>query len=129
MNREALARYIMETYSAKPDHPWAKYPNYEVFRHTSNRKWFAAVLDITWKNLGLSRDGGLDVLNVKCSPLLIGSFRQQPGIFPGYHMSKASWLSIALDGSADGETIKTLLEMSFNLTAPKRRKPRGGETP
>ena len=30
---------------------------------------------------------------------LIDSFREQPGIFPGWHMNKAHWLSAALDGT------------------------------
>ncbi len=128
MNREELERYIAQVYSAEADYPWAKYPRYAVFRHSGNRKWFAAVLDITWKHLGLAGSGGVDVLNVKCDPLLIGSFRKEPGIFPGYHMSKAAWLSAALDGSAADETIKALLDMSFHLTAPKRPRRRKGET-
>ena len=31
-------------------------------------------------------------------------------------MNKAHWLTIALDGSADGEKLKFLLDMSYELT-------------
>lgn len=127
MNREASERYITETYSTGADHPWAAYPNYAVFRHASNRKWFAVVLEVPWKSLGQPGEGGVDVLNVKCDPLLTGSFRQEPGIYPAYHMNKANWLPAALDGSAEDGTIQTLLDMSVHLTAPKKRK--GGSTP
>ena len=30
----------------------------------------------------------------------------EPGIFPGWHMNKAHWLTVALDGSVDGEKIR-----------------------
>ncbi len=129
MNREELETFIFETYAAEPEYLWVKYPTCAVFRHTGNRKWFAALLDAPRKALGLPGEGNLDVLDVKCDPLLIGSFREEPGIYPGYHMNKSCWLSAALDGSADDETIKTLLALSFDLTAPKPGKRKGGPKP
>ena len=27
----------------------------------------------------------------------------EPGIFPSWHMNKTHWLTVALDGSVDGE--------------------------
>ena len=129
MNREALEAYLTGTYAVVPDRPWARHPDDVVFRHTGNRKWFTLVMRIPGSRLGLPGDGLLDVVNVKCDPLLIGSFRELPGICPAYHMSKASWLSVVLDGSVDQETIKTLLQMSYDLTAPKIRKRKRGQTP
>ena len=68
------------------------------------------------EKLGLPGDGILSVVNVKCDPRLIGSFREEPGIFPAYHMNKAHWLTIALDGSVDEGKLKFLLDMSYELT-------------
>jgi len=42
MQRAELEQYVMETYNAETDHPWLKYPNYQVFRHSGSGKWFAA---------------------------------------------------------------------------------------
>ena len=36
-------------------------------------------------------------------------------------MSKTNWISVALDGSVDGEEIRWLLERSYDPTAPKRK--------
>ena len=107
MNRGQFKQYILETYPCEANHPWIKYPNNEVFRHPGNRKWFALVMD---------------VVNLKCDPILIGSLRKEPGIFPAYHMNKANWISVALDGSVPDELIKMLLDMSYGATAPKRKK-------
>lgn len=128
MNRETLSGYIAETYAADAEFPWVQYPEYAVFRHTNNKKWFAVVMEVPKEKLGVPGDGTLDILNVKCDPILIGSFRSEPGIYPAYHMSKANWLSVALDGSVEDEKIKLLLDMSYELTAlkPKKRKAGGG---
>lgn len=128
MTREELEAYLAETYAAEADRPWAKYPDYLVFRHTGNRKWFAVILNVPRKALGLPGDGGLDVVNVKCDPRLIGAFREEPGIFPAYHMSKANWLTVSVE-EADGGTLRALLDMSFDLTAPRAGKRRGGRKP
>lgn len=74
--------------------------------------------------LGLSGDGTVDVLNVKCDPMLAGSLRQQDGFHPAYHMNKDKWLSVRLDGSAPDNEIKSLIDLSYDLTAAKNKKKR-----
>ena len=122
MNRSKLEAFIIETYNADRDYPWLKYPNYEVFRHCSNQKWFALIMDLPKSKLGLQGAELLDVVNFKCDPLLIGSLREEPGFFPAYHMNKDSWITVALDGSVPDDKIKMLLDMSYQATAPKTRK-------
>lgn len=122
MNRNELETFILETYPASADHPWIKYPNYEVFRHSSSQKWFALIMDVPKKKLGLQGEELLCVVNLKCDPLLIGSLLAEEGFFPAYHMSKNSWISIALDGSIPEDKIKALLDMSYQATAPNVRK-------
>lgn len=116
MDRTKLAEHIQELYQISPDHPFAKHPTFEAFRHQLNRKWFALVMDIPREKLGLEGDGMIDVVNVKCDPLLIGALRNQPGIYPAYHMNKTAWLSVALDGSVAEEQVKSLIEISFDAT-------------
>ena len=116
MNRSELEAYITETYSAEGEHLFAKYPSFLVFRHRGNRKWFAVIMDIPRKNLKLSGEGEISAVNLKCDTRLIGSFRMEPGIFPGWHMNKTHWLSVALDGTVEDEKIKFLVDMSYELT-------------
>ena len=66
----------------------------------------------------------LQVVNFKCDPILIGSLLGEKGFFPAYHMSKASWITVALDGSVADDKMKLLLDMSFEATAPKTHKNR-----
>lgn len=116
MNRSELEAYITEIYSAEGEHLFSKYPSFLVFRHNGNRKWFAVIMDIPRKNLKLPGDGEISVVNLKCDTRLIGSFREEPGIFPGWHMNKAHWLSVALDGTVEDEKIQFLVDMSYKLT-------------
>ena len=120
MDRCELQTHIAETYGTVGEYLFAKDPATCVFRHQSNRKWFAVMMEIPKEKLGLS-GGKIQVVNVKCDPRLIGSFRQEPGIFPAYHMSKAHWLTVALDGTADAEKLKFLLDMSYDLTKNTKR--------
>ena len=71
MNRSEWKQYILETYHAVSDRPWPRYTNHEVFRHPGNRKWFALMLEVPGEKLGLPERGMLDILNLKCDPVLI----------------------------------------------------------
>ena len=121
MTRDELTRYIFDTYSVEPDYPFPGDNTSAVFRHAGNRKWFALVMNIPAQKLGLPSENRIDIVNMKCDSVLIGSFRGLPGLFPAYHMNKESWITAALDGSAPDETVKTLLDMSYQATAPKTR--------
>ena len=66
MNRQELAVYLTDTYSSDGETLFAKYPSFLVFRHNGNRKWFAVIMDIPRKNLGLPGEGQTQVVNLKC---------------------------------------------------------------
>ena len=55
---------------------------------------------------------------------MIGSMRMNTGVLPAYHMNKNHWLTVLLDGTADDETVKALVDMSYALTAPKKKAPK-----
>lgn len=122
MNRKQAEGYIAEKYGVTPEYPWLSSPMHGVFRHESNRKWFAIIMRVSGTKLGLESDENIDVMNVKCDNILIGSLLGQSGFFSAYHMNKSHWISIALDGSAEEETVKWLVDMSFSATAEKTRR-------
>ena len=72
------------------------------------------------EKLGLPEREMLDILNLKCDPVLIASLRGTPGLLPAYHMNKEHWITAVLDGSAPDAQIQTLLAMSYDVTAPGR---------
>ena len=121
--REQLFDYVKKKYKAEPEYLWTRFPNYAVFRHADNGKWFGIVMDIPGRKLGMDTDDIVDILDVKLSdPLLVDLLIQQPGYFPGYHMSRKSWVSILLDGSVPLEEICRWLEESYLATASGEKK-------
>ena len=56
---------------------------------------------------------------------MTGSVCMEKGIYPAYHMNKNYWISVALDGTAPDDTVKMLLDMSFDATMPKIKKKKG----
>ena len=81
---------------------------------------FAVVMDLPGNKFGIDGNGRVDIMNVKCDPLLAGTLLMEKGFFHAYHMSKGSWVSVVLDGSVDDEQIKWLINMSFDLAKTRR---------
>ena len=117
MTRREFEKHILETSGIEPDFPWQDKPN-AVFRHPLGKKWFALVMDIPKSRLGEKDESVVDVVNLKCPPSLVSSFCQGNGIYHAYHMNKANWISVVL-ADADEDEIKTLTDISFNLTIKK----------
>ena len=122
--RDEILRWATEQYGTEPERLWAAYPDYEVLRRADSGKWYALFADVPRAKLGLDGEGRVDILNVKCDSRMIGSPLSEPGFRSAYHMSRGNWVTILLDGTVKPEQIFPLLEMSYELVAPKIRKRR-----
>lgn len=116
--------YAWEHYGVEPDFPFPNDPDIPVLRHRGTRKWFAIFMNVSRSVLHLDGDDRVDIMNVKCDPLLSGSLRLQDGYLPAYHMNHDRWLTILLDGTVLLEEIIPLLDMSFDLTMQKPKEKR-----
>ena len=122
MTRQEIERYIQNEYGIQAEYPFEADDLTAVYRHTDNKKWFAIVMRISNKRLHIESDEEIDVMNVKCDPVVIGSFLMEDGFYPAYHMNKAHWITISPE--ADEEKTKLLIDMSYSLTGTKRKKAR-----
>ena len=122
MNRTELFALVKKNYQVEPDYPWRD--TNAVLRHRDTKKWFGVVLSVEGEKIGLADQDVLDLLNIKCDPILIGSLITQEGFFPAYHMNKEKWLSIQLGKPEMDNAIKDLLSLSYELTAPKKHNPK-----
>ena len=121
--REDVFRYVRKKYNSEIEYLWLSVPNYAVFRHQDNRKWYGLVMDIPRSKLGLSGDEIVDILNVKLdSPLLVDLLAREDGYFPGYHISRGNWVSILLDGTVALDEICSWIDRSFQVTASAKTK-------
>ena len=122
MTRIELAAYIQDYFNIQYDCPFEEELDAWVFRHSDNKKWFALVMRIKKRKLGIDSDEYIDVVNLKCAPEIMDDLYSESGVFPAYHMSKKHWLTLTLDGTCNYETIKWVTKISYDLTKRKLRK-------
>lgn len=121
MDRKSIFAWVKQSYGTDPEYLWQDTPWNAVLRNHESNKWYAIVMKVEESKLGISGNQMIDILDIKCDPNLIGALRQRPGFFPGYHMNKNSWITILLDGTVPEEEIKNLLDLSYQLTQPKKK--------
>ena len=115
-DRKSVLDYAERTFGTLPDYPWLKDPKSAVLRHQDTAKWYGLILEIPPKRLGLSGQGAVDILNIKCDPLVLGGLIDYQRYFPAYHMNKEKWVSAILNGTIPQEELFSLLRQSFALT-------------
>ena len=120
MQKEEVILYIEKKYKIKPQFPWAPKAAHIVFKHSNNKKWFALIMRVTGDKLGLETKNIMDVINLKCDTDLLENIRMSKGILPAYHMNKKHWISVILDKRVADDTVKSLIDLSFELTAVKK---------
>jgi predicted DNA-binding protein (MmcQ/YjbR family) len=62
-------------------------------------------------------------VSLKCDPEHGEVLRaEHASIVPGYHLNKRHWITAELDGSVPRDLLEELIEDSYDLVAPRRRK-------
>lgn len=126
---ERIADLIYEKYGDRPDFPWREFPDYEVFRHRTNRKWYGLIMNIppdrlyeknSQEKLRLpeSLDGmsEIHILDLKMPSGEIPDLDRHVGIFPAYHMNAGYWISVLLEDVLADDFIMGLVQKSYELT-------------
>lgn len=121
--RQKLYDFIKEKYDSEPEYLWARFPDYAVFRHSDNNKWFAIVMTVAGGKLGLENKKQVEILNLKLSdPLFVDLLVRREGFLRGYHISRGNWISVLLDGTVPFDEIIPLLAESYAVTASKQKR-------
>lgn len=122
-----LAHYLQVTYGDMYDHPFEKYPEFSSYRYPQNHKWYALIMtvargkldlgDETWSKEALEQK--IEIINIKVNPKDLPRLLEISGIYPSYHMSKKSWVSLVLDETVSDDLLFSLVENSRALVAGK----------
>ncbi len=110
-----VIEYVKEKYDNEPEFLWEKFAGNAVFRHKENNKWYAVLLTISKRKLGIDSDEIVDVIDLKALPEDIEKIVDNNSYFLGYHMNKKHWLTIILDGSVSIENIFDFIDMSYKM--------------
>ena len=121
MTKREFLEHCLTTYNTSPDYPFDEDLDTAVLRHGDNRKWYALVMRVSRRKLGLDCDEVTDVVNLKLPTELFGSFGVADGIYPAYHMNKLHWISVLLSDAPD-DVVQFLVNVSFEATKNKRKR-------
>ncbi len=113
-----IVNEITKKYNVSSEFLWDKYPSYGIFRSKSSNKWFAAILNVDKSKVINNESGEIEIINVKVDDL-VNDYLKEKGIFPAYHMSKKSWITIILDDTCKDEKIMELIDISYELVNKK----------
>ena len=123
--REAVLRYARETLGTQAEYLFASSPDCAVLRCRANRKWYGIIMRVGRDKLVRGGEGEVDILNVKCDPMMRASLLRKAGFFPAYHMNKTHWITMLLDGTVSVEELTGCLAMSYDRASSRgvRRAP------
>jgi predicted DNA-binding protein (MmcQ/YjbR family) len=109
MTYDEARRYLLRKPEALEDFPFGPKP---------------AVFKIRGKMFGLlSESEGSARLNLKCDPEEAMFLRDMfDAVVPGYHMNKAHWNTVILDGSIPRGEVERMIDRSFALVVKSLKK-------
>ena len=122
MEKAALQFWIKAQFDLEGERIFNKHPEFLVFRHIRNQKWFALYMKIPPEKLGLvedaisfPKDSLLEIFNVKVNPDEREILTSQTGVYPGYHMNKKYWISLDIH-KVQEPLLKDLIQESYLRT-------------
>ena len=108
---------VQRKYENQLEYLWEKSPDTAVLRHDDNQKWYAVLMKISWEKLDKSREGQVEVVNLKNDQ--VADLLVEKGIYSAFHMNKRYWISLPLDDTLTDEKVLELFDRSWFLTSKK----------
>jgi predicted DNA-binding protein (MmcQ/YjbR family) len=113
---QKIIQHVKNTYHDELEFLWPKFPNNAIFRRKDTNKWYAALLVISKRKLGLNSDEIIDIIDLKTNSKEIARIVDDQKYFPGYHMNKKHWYTICLAGSVSLAEILQRIDTSYKLS-------------
>lgn len=107
--------YVRDRYGDELEYLWAKFPDNAIIRRKDTQKWYAALLTVSRRKLGLDSDEMVEILDLRMKPEDIETVVDSKKYFPGYHMNKKHWISICLDETVSFDEICNRMDNSYAL--------------
>ena len=120
--RQQVLDIAMELAGAATDKPFEGDFDTTVLRHGDTGRWFGILMKVPGNKVGLDDSTQTDILNLKCDPMVSYGLRQSyPDLLPAWHMNKHLWITVRLQGGVPDDLLRTLIRMSYDLTAARKR--------
>ena len=121
MNNEQAQQYLLSKPEALLYYPFDK--EVKVFK-VKNKMFATLVLGKIAKNANTEESAKIHYwMNLKCDPGEAVMLRDIfPSVIPGYHMNKALWNTVILDGSIPQGEIERMIDNSYMLVVSNMTK-------
>ena len=113
--KDDYIEWIKSQFGAEPDYPWPDDAPWSFVFRCPNEKWFALVMRIKYRQLGLTGDEEVWVVNMKASQDEIPNLIDKKSIFPAWHMNKKHWITVLLTAATDFNKLCELTQKSWEL--------------
>ena len=110
-----IINYVKNKYEDELEFLWKKSPKNAVIRRKSSNKWYAVILTISKRKIGLDSDEIIEVINLHNIAEKIEKLIDYKKYFPAYHMNKKYWCTICLDRTVELKEIYKLIDISYKL--------------
>ena len=107
--------YVSKKYGTKPEYLWEKYPDSAVLRRHDSKKWYAILMVISKRKLGIPSDENVEIIDLRHETDTLPAKIDNEKFFFGYHMNKKHWITILLDGSVPTNEIFDYIDKSYIL--------------
>lgn len=116
---QKIISYAKRTYGGGLEFLWEKFDENAVLRRQDNGKWYAALLTVSKRKLGLDTDEKAEIIDLRANPEFIERTADNVRFFRGYHMNKKHWITVCLDGTVPIDEIIRMLDISYDLAKKK----------
>ena len=110
-----IITYVKNKYEDKLEFLWEKSSKNAVVRRKSSNKWYAVILTVSKRKIGLNSNELVEIINLHNSQEEIEKLIDNKKYFPAYHMNKKHWCTICLDGTVELKEIYKLIDISYEL--------------
>ncbi len=110
-----LIDYVREKYGDDLEYLWKKLSDNAVWRRKDSKKWYAALLTVSRRKLGIQSDEIVEIIDLRGKPEEIENLVDNKQYYLGWHMNKKHWYTIILDDSVPLEEICRRIDESYLL--------------
>ena len=110
-----ILQYCKDKYGNEPEYLWTQYPEYAVLRRLDKQKWYAILMRVPQKRLGLDGEETVEIIDLRFDTDELPQKIDNQSFFAGYHMNKKHWITILLDGLVPLSEMLEYVDKSYNL--------------
>lgn len=118
----AIIRYVRQKYQTEAEFLWADSPHNAIFRDSATGKWYAVLLTVQKRKIGMDEDGEIEILDLTETPEQIAALVDGKCFLTGYHMNKRHWYTLRLDGSVPLDELYARIDCSVAVVRRKNHR-------